>query len=219
MSILRFARRRPSPSLIVACCALFVALGGTSYAVAVNSIGSLEIRDGSIRDADVANRTLRGEKVVLDGIGGAAVKEQALDASKLGPVSRATAADTAAQADAATRADAAATAATSGGMQLQVVVSADGGRFHARGVTDVDKIRTGQYAVTFDRDVSDCVGVATLITLFDFYGPPNSASAGQISLQSSPSTGTAEQRRTVWVNTGGIDGMWRDRGFHLLVSC
>ncbi len=218
MSMFRFARR-PSPALIVACCALFVALGGTSYAVAVNSIGSLEIRDGSIRDADVANRTLRGEKVVLDGLGGNAVKEQALDASKLGTVAQAASADTATTADSATRATSATTAATAGSLQQQVAVSADGGRFNARGVTDVDKIRTGQYVVTFDRDVSDCVGVATLVTEFDFYGPPNAAGAGQIAIQFWPSTATPEQRRTVWVNTGSRDGMWQDRGFNLLVSC
>ena len=126
----RIPRRRPSAALIVACCSLFVALGGTSYALTTGSIGSIEIRDGSIRDVDVANRALRGEKIVLDGIGGNAVKEEALDASKLGTVARASAADHAASAGTASSAvhagdaTAADSAGTAAALQRQVVVTA-----------------------------------------------------------------------------------------------
>ncbi len=68
MPIHRLARRRPSPALIVACLVLFVALGGTSYALAIGSIGSAEVRDGS----------LGGNDMRRDGIGGGAIKEQTL---------------------------------------------------------------------------------------------------------------------------------------------
>ncbi len=224
----RIPRRRPSAALIVACCSLFVALGGTSYAVATGTIGSQEIRDGSIKGVDVANRALRGEKIVLDGIGGNAVKEEALDASKLGTVRHADSADNADTAATATRATSAATAdlaaratvtetaATAGGVQLQVMVSADGARFHARGVRDVDKVGNGRYVVTFDRDVSHCVATATLIYEFDFYGAPDGSGTGEIAVlpDAVDSSGTR-----IGVFTGTSSGTWTDRGFDLLVSC
>ena len=44
-------------SNVVALCALFVALGGTSYAV--TKIGSKQIRNNSVRSADIRNGTIR----------------------------------------------------------------------------------------------------------------------------------------------------------------
>ena len=51
--------RLPSPALVIACVALFVSLGGVSYAVATGSINSREIRNNTIRSKDVRNNTLR----------------------------------------------------------------------------------------------------------------------------------------------------------------
>lgn len=230
----RIKRRRPSAALIVACCSLFVALSGTSYAVATGTVGSQEIRDGSIRDVDVANRALRGEKIVLDGLGGNAVKEQALDATKLGVVPQATAAETASRADVAAyaartgrtdsaqsadRADAARIAEMATGLQLQVYISADGGRYNAHGVMNVDKIGTGRYIVTFDRDVTRCVGIATTTHEFDINAPANAAGTSQVSIQLWGPLGNDLQRRQVWVHTGSSAGVQADRGFNLLMSC
>ena len=50
--------RRPSPALVVACIALFVALGGVSYGVATGSIDRREIRDNTIRSKDVRNNSV-----------------------------------------------------------------------------------------------------------------------------------------------------------------
>ena len=53
----------PSPALIVATVALFVALGGTSYAVMKlpkNSVGSEQIKNGSIRAADLSKAVAMG---------------------------------------------------------------------------------------------------------------------------------------------------------------
>jgi hypothetical protein len=52
-------RRRPSPALVIACIALFVSLGGVSYAVATGSIDSREIRNNTISSNDVRNNSLR----------------------------------------------------------------------------------------------------------------------------------------------------------------
>lgn len=53
----------PSPELIVATAALFVALGGTSYAVMKlprNSVGSAQIKNGSIRAEDLSKTAVVG---------------------------------------------------------------------------------------------------------------------------------------------------------------
>ncbi len=196
MSMPRIPRRRPSAALVISCCSLFVALGGTSYAVTTGSIGSREIRDGSIRNVDVANRTLRGQKLAPDSIGGDAVKEQSLDASKLGTVRRAGLADV---------------ATSAGGVALQAVIAADGGRFHVRGVTDVVKTGTGVYKITFDRDVTDCVYAATLT--YDFQVPGVPAGTGEIAAE------LGFDGDQLIVHTGDSAGQMADRPFHLLVSC
>ena len=67
----RLSRMRPSPAMVVAAMALFVALGGTSYAVATGSIDAREVR----------NYTLTGKDMRKDGVGGVTIKE-----SRLGPV-------------------------------------------------------------------------------------------------------------------------------------
>lgn len=54
---MRIRLSRPTPAFVVATAALFVALGGTSYAVA--QIGSLDIKDNSILSRDVRDGTIR----------------------------------------------------------------------------------------------------------------------------------------------------------------
>lgn len=111
----RIASRRPSASLVIACLALFVALGGVGYAAA--TIGSAAIVDNSIRSKDVRNNDLRGKDVRANTLKGADVAE-----SSLGKVPSAASADSAAtaahaaNADNATNASHAANADTVGGV-------------------------------------------------------------------------------------------------------
>ena len=111
----RIASRRPSASLVIACLALFVALGGVGYAAA--TIGSAAIVDNSIRSKDVHNNDLRGKDVRANTLKGADVDE-----SSLGKVPSAANADSAAtaahatNADSATNASQAANADTVGGV-------------------------------------------------------------------------------------------------------
>jgi hypothetical protein len=53
--------RRPSPAMAVALLALFVALGGSSYAAL--RIGTRQIKNNSIRSVDIKNRTVRGRDI------------------------------------------------------------------------------------------------------------------------------------------------------------
>jgi len=54
----RLSAFRPSPALVIACIALFVALGGVSYGLATGSIDSREIADNTIRSKDVRNNSV-----------------------------------------------------------------------------------------------------------------------------------------------------------------
>ena len=58
----------PSPALVIACIALFVAMGGSAYAVAT----------GSINGREVKNFSLTGKDIKKDGIGGGTIKESRL---------------------------------------------------------------------------------------------------------------------------------------------
>jgi hypothetical protein len=92
--------QRPSPALVIACIALFVSLGGVSYAVATGSIDSREIknntvrtqdiRNNEVRGRDIRNSTIEGKDVAFNTITGADVEE-----SSLGKVPLAAAADSA----------------------------------------------------------------------------------------------------------------------------
>jgi hypothetical protein len=133
--------RLPSPAMVVACASLFVALGGVSYGFATGSISGREIRNGTIKSVDVRDRGLRGQELAADSIGPNAVKEEALNSLKLGPVVSAVAAH---------------------GMGHHVVVAASGATVRGRGATSTARTAAGQYQVIFDQDVRNCVYVATL---------------------------------------------------------
>jgi hypothetical protein len=111
-----FARRRPSPALVISLIALFVSLSGVSYGVATGFIDSRELknnqvrsidlrnndvrtrdlRNNEVRGRDIRNSTVQGRDVALNTLTGADVRE-----SELGKVASAVAADRAASATSA----------------------------------------------------------------------------------------------------------------------
>jgi hypothetical protein len=61
-----FRFRRPSPAMVVALLALFVALGGSSYAALAlkkNSVSSKHIKNGQVKKADLAKNSVDASKV------------------------------------------------------------------------------------------------------------------------------------------------------------
>jgi hypothetical protein len=54
----RILRHRPSPTMVIACLALSIALGGTATAAVV--ITGKQVKDGSVAGRDIANRSLTG---------------------------------------------------------------------------------------------------------------------------------------------------------------
>jgi hypothetical protein len=178
--------RAPSPSMVVALIALFVSLGGSAYAVA--TIGSDDIINGSIRNRDFKDGTLRGQEAKRDGFGGGGIKEESLDTSKFRQVPF---------------------AVTAEGSTHHAVISNVGGTVRSRGTTGSGRSGVGQYEVAFDRDVRNCVYVATLGDE-TAAGPGN----GQISV-----TQSASNVNAVRVRTRDSAGELADRSFHLVVSC
>ena len=55
---MRHRPHRPSPAMVIALIALFVALGGTGYAAATGSIDSRELKNSSVQGVDVKDKSL-----------------------------------------------------------------------------------------------------------------------------------------------------------------
>ena len=72
----------PSPAMIVASAALFVALGGTSYAVATGSIDSREIKNGTIVEKDVKSQGLEGSDIKNGALAARDIKAGSLTADR-----------------------------------------------------------------------------------------------------------------------------------------
>ena len=119
--------------MAVALLALFMAMGGSAYALVMTS-GS--IKNNTIRSQDVRNGGLVGKDFRKDGLGGRAIKE-----STLGPVPGAFVAN---------------------GSAHFAVVNAGGQQVRGRGTTSAARTAEGRYQVIFDADVRGCAYFATV---------------------------------------------------------
>jgi hypothetical protein len=100
---MRLIRRipRPSAAMLVACAALFAAIGGTSYAALM--VTGANVVNGSLTGADVAKKSIGGNRLKKDTVGGSRVLESSL--GTVPTADHATAADSALNADKAADAD------------------------------------------------------------------------------------------------------------------
>jgi hypothetical protein len=158
-------------------------------AYAAATIGSEDIVNGSIRNRDFKDGTLRGNEAKRDGFGGGAIKERSLAAGEFGKVK---------------------SAATADGLTRHVVISEAGAIVRGRGATSATKTGVGQYQVVFDGDVHSCTYFATL-------GDPaaGAPAAGEIAVGSV--AGNANGVLVVTRDSTGAPMV--DRSFHLTVSC
>jgi hypothetical protein len=129
----RFRRFIPSPAMAVALLALFMAMGGSAYALVVTS-GS--IKNNTVRSVDVRNGGLLGKDFRKNGVGGGAIKE-----STLGTVPGALVAH---------------------GSARFAVVSAAGQQVRNRGLSSAARTDEGRYQVIFTDDVRGCGYYATI---------------------------------------------------------
>jgi hypothetical protein len=109
--------RRPSPAMVVACIALAIALGGTSYAaisLPANSVGTKQLKKNAVKRSKIAAKAVDGSKVAADSLTGANILESSLgtvpSATNATNAAHATSADSATNAAHATNADHATTA-------------------------------------------------------------------------------------------------------------
>jgi len=129
----RIRRLMPSPAMAVALLALFMAMGGSAYALVVTS-GS--IKNNTIRSEDVHNGGLLGKDFRKNGVGGGAIKE-----SSLGAVPAALLAH---------------------GSARFTVVNAGGQAVRGRGTTSVSRTGQGRYQAIFDANIRNCAYYATV---------------------------------------------------------
>jgi hypothetical protein len=119
--------------MAVALVALFMAMGGSAYALVVTS-GS--IKNNTIRSVDVRNGGLIGKDVRANGLGGRAIKESTLSTVPAALVSE--------------------------GATHFAVLNAGGQQVRARGTTSAARTAEGRYQVIFNRDVRSCAYFATI---------------------------------------------------------
>jgi hypothetical protein len=117
----RIRLRRPSAALVVASGALFVALGGASYAalrMPANSVGSKQLRNGAVTSGKIANRAVTSPKINFSGfptVPSATHADTATSATTATNATKATKATNATNATTATNATNASNAAELGG--------------------------------------------------------------------------------------------------------
>ncbi len=76
--------KKPSPSMIVAMVALFIALSGGAYAgVTLNQVRSVHIKNGEVKTADLANNVVKRAKINNNAVNSAKVANGSLQAADL----------------------------------------------------------------------------------------------------------------------------------------
>jgi hypothetical protein len=119
--------------MAVALLALFMAMGGSAYALVITSAS---IKNNTIRSQDVRNGGLLGKDFRKNGVGGGAIKESTLSTVP--------------------------GAFIASGSAHYAVVNAGGQAVRSRGITSAARTAEGRYQVIFDQDVRGCVYEATI---------------------------------------------------------
>jgi hypothetical protein len=100
----RLIRLRPSPAMVVACLALGIALGGTSYAAIKlprNSVGTKQLKKNAVTSPKVKNNAITGADVLESSLGQVPSAASATNATNATNATHATTANTAAPSGAA----------------------------------------------------------------------------------------------------------------------
>jgi hypothetical protein len=198
-------RKRLSFANVTSMIALFVALGGTSYAAATlprnsvgkgqiraNAVGKSEAAPNSVGKSEVSTSSIGRSEIATNGVAASEIKANAIDSDEI--------ADGGLQA--ADLSDAAKAAIN--GVKFHSAVAAAGTQSagNAKGVTHTAS--SGIYTVDLGADVSACQYAATITD-----STPGFASA----------TPDATNKNILTVNTFSTAGAASDRAFNLIVVC
>lgn len=149
--------RRPSPSLVISLIALFVALGGSSYAAI--SITGKNVKNSSLTGADIKNSSLTTSDVKDASLLSKDFKAGQLPAGPTGPAGPK--GDTGAKGDKGDKGDKGATGDPgTPATKLWAVVNANGTLVRSSGGVTVSG--SNYYTVTFPQPVNECAYAATI---------------------------------------------------------
>lgn len=190
---------------LIAYVALFVALGGTSYAAVSlprNSVGTAQVKKSAVTSAKVKNGSLVAKDFKAGQLprGAQGLKGDTGATGVQGP----------AGVDGATgekgdKGDAGADAT-----KLWAVVNTNGSLARGSGVTASTRPVPAQYTVTFNRDVSKCAYIAVAGNATSGANPPNNFAAV---------TPGVSNVNAVFVEMRDHEGFDDDASFHLAVFC
>lgn len=76
---------RPSPAMAISCVALFLALTGSAFAVAKNSVRSPQIVDGTIRTVDLRDNAVAAGKIAPDAVDTTEIAENGVESADVAP--------------------------------------------------------------------------------------------------------------------------------------
>jgi hypothetical protein len=78
-------RLRPSPALVIACLALFMAMGGVGYAalkLKPNSVKTKNIKNGAVKEAKIADGAVSNKKIADGAVSGEKIANGAIGSAK-----------------------------------------------------------------------------------------------------------------------------------------
>ncbi len=180
---------------VMATIAVFVALGGTSYAatkLARNSVGSTQIRAKAVGSSELKSRAVTSSKLRSGSVTASKLSTGARNSLRgpqgpVGPVGP--------------------TGPT--GITFRAAVTSAGSLSAGNASGGGGRVGNGDYRVGFDRSMAGCVFTATLVRVpgGGTVDPP----AGRIT--------AAEDNGKIAVRTFDVDGTPRDLPFHVLAAC
>jgi hypothetical protein len=233
-SLLRRVRGRLTFANTTSLLALFVALGGTSYAatLAANSVGSRQIRSGAvgtseIRYSGVHMQDIRTAAVGRSEIGAGAVGQSEVRNDAIGPGElrkdsvgadeiQASAVGTNELQDGGVDLPDLSPAAKAA-FTLQRAAVTKAGAVAGGNASGASRTGTGAYTVTFGRDVSACQVAATLATVTNA-GTTDTPAPGPVLVQPGASATQVDVRTYADDATTGVPAA-ADQPFHLIVAC
>jgi hypothetical protein len=184
-------RARLSYANVMATIAVFIALGGSSYAainLPRNSVGASEIRTGAVRSSEIKDRSIRASDLTTNARN--ALRGQ-----------------TGAQGPAG--AQGASGAQGPAGPTYWAAVNSGGGLARGNATANSHDDGTGVYHLRFTRDVSTCGAAASLASVPG--GAVSDPPAGRATVSPAPGG--------IIVRTYDIDGSVRDLPFNVVVAC
>src|SRR3954454_5190769 len=209
-------RKRLTFANVTSLTALFIALGGTSYAaisvgsaeirtgavgkseIRTGAVGKSEIRTGAVGKSEVRSSAIGRSEIARDGVAGSELANNAVGSGEIvdGTVALA---------------DLAADAKSAFSLQ-RASVSASGGNAGGNAKA-ISHAGTGAYVIEFGRDVSTCTAGATIAAVKTGTTTEPALNGGSVTV----APGDANTK--VQVSTFDAAGAAADAGFNLLVAC